>query len=125
MDLFPAGCQHGLEMKAPLAARREKVLEIHGDRRDDPYYWLKEKENPEVTRYLEAENEYADGVMAPATALQDRVYKEIVGRIQETDSSAPTFYKGYWTYTRTVEGLDYELYCRRAGSMEAPKEVLL
>jgi oligopeptidase B len=112
-------------MKAPVAARREKVLEIHGDRRVDPYYWLREKEDPEVTRYLQAENEYADQVMAPAAQLRDRVYKEIVGRIQETDFSAPVFHKGHWTYTRTIEGLDYEIYCRRTGSMEAAEDVLL
>jgi len=112
-------------MKAPLAARHEKVLQIHGDRRGDPYYWLKEKDNPEVTAYLQAENEYADQVMAPAAQLQGRVYKEIVGRIQETDTSAPVFHKGYWTYTRTVEGLDYEIYCRRTGSMDADEEILL
>ena len=63
--------------------------------------------------------------MAPTAPLQEKLYREIVGRIQETDTSAPTFYKGWWTYTRTVEGLDYEIYCRRRGSMDAPEEVLL
>src|SRR6202171_1341714 len=109
----------------PFAQRRPKVLEAHGDRRVDPYYWLREKQNPEVIAYLEAENAYADAVMAPTADLQEKLYNEIVGRVQETDTSAPVFYKGWWTYTRTVEGLDYEIYCRRKGSMEAAEQVIL
>ena len=113
------------EPTPPFAPERPVVLEAHGDRRTDPYYWLHEKDNPEVIAYLQAENAYTDAVMAPTAGLQDRVYREIVGRIQETDTSAPTLFKGHWTYTRTVEGLDYEIYCRRAGSMDAPEQVLL
>jgi oligopeptidase B len=63
--------------------------------------------------------------MAPTEALREQLYKEIVGRIQETDTSAPSFFKGYWNYTRTVEGLDYEIYCRRPDAMDAPEQVLL
>jgi oligopeptidase B len=113
------------EPTPPVAAERPLVLEAHGDKRTDPYYWLREKDNPEVIAYLQAENAYTDEVMAPAAGLLDKVYSEIVGRIQETDTSAPTLFKDYWTYTRTVEGLDYEVYCRRAGSMDAPEQVLL
>ena len=101
------------------------MLEAHGDRRVDAYYWLREKQNPEVIGYLEAENAYTDGVMAGVADLQEKLYHEIIGRVQETDTSAPTLYKGWWTYTRTVEGLDYEIYCRRRGSMDAPEEVIL
>jgi oligopeptidase B len=101
------------------------VLAAHGDRRVDPYYWLREKDNPEVIAYLEAENSYADAVLAPTLALQETIYREILGRVQETDTSAPTLFEGWWTYTRTVEGLDYEIYCRRHRTMEAPEEVLL
>jgi oligopeptidase B len=111
--------------RPPVAPERPQVLEAHGDRRLDPYYWLREKQNAEVIAYLEAENAYTVAVTAPAADLQERLYREIVGRIQETDTSAPVFYKGWWTYTRTVEGLDYEIYCRRRGSMDAPEEVLL
>jgi oligopeptidase B len=109
----------------PFAPQRPKILEAHRDRRVDPYYWLRERDNPEVLRYLEAENVYADAIVAPTLALQERLYQEIVGRVQETDTSAPTLYKGWWTYTRTVEGLDYEIYCRRRASMSAHEEVLL
>ena len=109
----------------PVAPELPHVIEANGDRRIDPYYWLREKQNPGVIAYLEAENAYAEAVMAGAADLQERLYREIVGRIQETDTSAATFYKGWWTYTRTVEGLDYEIYCRRRGSMEAAEEVIL
>lgn len=101
------------------------LLEAHGDRRVDPYYWLRDKDNPEVIAYLEAENAYAAVVMTPTLPLQEKLYHEIVGRIQEADTSAPVLFKGWWTYTRTVEGLDYEIYCRRRGSMEGAEEVLL
>jgi len=111
--------------RPPAAPQRPHILEAHGDRRVDPYYWLRDKHNPEVTAYLEAENTYADAVMSDVADLQDRLYREVVGRVQETDYSAPVFYKGWWSYTRTVEGLDYEIYCRRRGSMEAPEEVML
>src|SRR6266566_5077351 len=111
--------------RPPIAPRRPRILEAHGESRVDPYYWLREKDNPEVIAYLKAENAYADVVMRPAAALEEKLYREILGRVQETDTSAPTLFKGWWTYTRTVEGLDYEIYCRRPGSMEAPEEVLL
>ena len=111
--------------RPPIAAARPQVLEAHGDRRLDPYYWLRDRHDPDVLAYLAAENAYAEAVMAPTAQLQDRLYHEVVGRVQETDSSAATLYKGWWTYTRTVEGLDYEIHCRRRGSMEAPEEVIL
>jgi len=112
-------------VEAPFAARRPAVLEKHGDRRLDPYYWLRQRANPEVIAHLIAENEYADFVMEPTRVLQERLYNEIVGRIQQTDYTAPSFFKGYWHYTRTVEGLDYEIQCRRLGSMDAPEEIEL
>ncbi|HKW58142.1 MAG TPA: S9 family peptidase [Candidatus Dormibacteraeota bacterium] len=111
--------------RPPAAAERPFVLEAHGDRRIDPYYWLREKHDPEVIAYLEAENAYAAGVAAAGSELTERLYHEVVGRVQETDTSAPTFRKGWWSYTRTVEGLDYEIHCRRRGSLEAPEEIVL
>ena len=127
-NVTPASSIEGVKQathRPPVAPEHPRVLEAHGDRRVDPYYWLREKQNPEVLAYLEAENAYTEAVMAPAADLQATLYREIVGRIQETDTSAPVFYKGWWTYTRTVEGLDYDIYCRRRGSMEAPEEVML
>jgi len=112
-------------LRPPVAAPRPQVLEVHGDRRVDPYYWLRDRQDPEVISYLEAENAYAAAVMAESGELEESLYREIVGRVQETDTSAPTFHKGWWSYTRTVEGLDYDIYCRRRGSMETPEELVL
>lgn len=101
------------------------MLEAHGEKRIDPYFWLRQRANPEVIAYLAAENEFADAVMAHTAPLQERIYAEMVSRVQQTDTSAPAFFKGYWHYTRTVEGLDYEIHCRRRGSMDAPEEIEL
>ena len=109
----------------PIPAERPTVLTKHGDSRIDPYFWLRQRANPEVIAYLEAENLFADAVMAPAARLQQRLYQEIVDRVEQTDTSPPTYFKGYWHYTRTVEGLDYDIYCRRKGSIYAPEEVEL
>jgi oligopeptidase B len=113
------------EPTPPMPARRPAVLTKHGDSRVDPYFWLRQRANPEVVAHLEAENDYADAVMAPLRDLEGRIYDEIVGRIQQTDSSAPTHLRGFWHYTRTVEGLNYDIYCRRRGSMDAPEEIEL
>lgn len=109
----------------PVAPQRLRVLEAHGDRRTDPYYWLRDRKDPEAIAYLEAENAYTAGVMAGLRELEEKLYAEVVGRVQETDYSAPVFHKGWWVYTRTVEGLDYEIYCRRRGAMDAPEQVIL
>jgi len=111
--------------RPPVAPQRPRILEAHGDRRVDPYYWMRDRQDPEVIAYLEAENAHAEAVMASSAELQDTLYREIVGRVQETDTSAPTFYQGWWTYTRTVQGLDYEIYCRRLSSMDAAEQVIL
>ena len=97
----------------PTAPRRPHVLSIHGDDRADDWYWLRDRDDPAVRAYLEAENEYAEAALAPAAALRDRIFAEIRGRIQETDDSAP-IPDGPWTYfTRTVEGQQYAIHCRR------------
>ena len=109
----------------PVAARKPKVLTKFGDRRVDPYYWLREKESPEVIAYLEAENAYTEAVMRPLEAFRAKLYDEMLARIQETDESVPYRRHGYWYYQREVKGLQYPIYARRKGSMEAPEEVLL
>src|SRR5260370_32780648 len=75
----------------PVAPRRPSVLEAHGDRRIDPYYWLRDRQNPEVIAYLQAENAYTAELMAGLRELEDKLYLEVVGRVQETDYSAPVF----------------------------------
>ncbi len=103
----------------PLAKRVPHVHEAHGDRRVDDYHWMRERKDPDVTAYLEAENTYTEAVMAPTRALQDRLYAEIVGRIQETDLSVAVPHGPFRYYSRSVEGLQYHVYCRRPG--DAPE----
>ncbi|MGH9004198.1 MAG: oligopeptidase B, partial [Acidimicrobiia bacterium] len=97
----------------PRAKRVPHVHEAHGDRRNDDYHWMRNREDPDVTAYLEAENAYTEAVMAPTKALQERVYTEIVGRIQETDLSVAVPHGPFRYYSRSVEGLQYHVYCRR------------
>jgi oligopeptidase B len=109
----------------PVARTDPHPMTIHGHTRTDPYYWLKERENPEVIAYLEAENAYTRAVMAPTQALQEQLFEEIKGRIQQTDTSVPYRENGYWYLTRFEEGKDYPVYVRKNGTLEAPDEVLL
>jgi oligopeptidase B len=109
----------------PVAPRKPKTITRHGDRRVDPYFWLRERSNPEVTAYLDAENRYTDAVMQPLEGFRDALYKEFLSRIKETDESVPYRHHGYWYYVREVQGMQYPIYCRRNGSMQAPEEVML
>ena len=108
---------------APVAERISQTFENFGEKRTDPYYWLKDKTNPKVIEYLKAENAYTDTVMASTKKLQETIYNEILGRIKEDDQTYPTFDNGYYYYNRSEKGKQYLTYCRRKGSMEAPEEV--
>ncbi len=109
----------------PIAARKPKTVGLHGDQVEDPYFWLREKENPELLAHLKAENAYTAAVMAPFQAFEDSLYREMLGRIKQTDVSAPYPQRGYWLYQRTEEGKQYPIYCRREGELGAPEEVVL
>jgi len=111
--------------RPPTAAKRPKEITVHGDTRVDDYYWLRDKASPEVIRHLEAENNYTRQVMGHTERMQKRLYDEMVGRIQETDTSAPVTYGGYHYYTRTEEGKQYAIHCRRRGSMDAEEQVIV
>jgi oligopeptidase B len=93
--------------------------------RVDNYFWLRDRSDPHVIAYLEAENRYTEEVMAPTKSLQDNLYQEILGRIQETDISVPVKRDDYFYYTRTEEGKAYSIQCRKRGSLDAPEEILL
>ncbi|MGD8540189.1 MAG: S9 family peptidase [Candidatus Aminicenantes bacterium] len=112
-------------IKPPVAKIVPKELTTHGETRIDNYYWLNERDNPEVIAYLEAENAYKDAVMAHTKDFQDKLYDEIVGRIKKTDMSVPYKDQGYYHYTRYEEGYEYPLYCRKEGSLDAEEEILL
>jgi oligopeptidase B len=101
------------------------VRTLHGDKFDDDYFWLREKTNPAVTKYLEAENAYTTSVMQPFAALQDTLYKEMLGRIKQTDLSVPARDGAYFYYSRTEEGKQYNIFCRKKGSLDAPEEIYL
>lgn len=109
----------------PTAARQPAELTTHDHTRVDDYYWLREKENADVIAYLEAENAYTKAMLQETETLQQTLYEEMVGRIQETDQSAPVHIDDYYYYSRTEEGKQYPIYCRRAGSMAAPEQILL
>jgi oligopeptidase B len=109
----------------PVATKIQKVDEVHGDRCVDDYFWLRDKQNPEVAAYLNAENAYADAVMKPTLAFQEALYKEMLARIKETDVNVPYRKGGFWYYSRTEQGQQYPIYCRKAGSLEAAEAVTL
>src|SRR5690242_19169588 len=109
----------------PVALRRPKRLELHGDVRMDDYFWLRERSDPAVVSYLEAENRYTDAVMSPAAGLVEELYREMLGHIRETDLSVPSRQGEFFYYARTEEGRQYPIHCRRRGSPEATEEVVL
>ncbi|MDQ1567609.1 MAG: oligopeptidase [Actinomycetota bacterium] len=109
----------------PLAKRVPYVHEAHGDRRPDDYQWLRDRDDPDVTAYLEAENAYADALMEPLRPLQEKLYAEIVSRIQETDLSVPVPHGPFLYYSRSVEGLQYPIHCRRTPDEGSPEQVLI
>ena len=110
---------------APVARREPKQTPLHGTVLVDDYAWLREKESPEVTAYLEAENAYAEAVMAPLAGLRDELYQEMLSHIKQTDISVPYRDGSWWYYSRTEEGLQYPVYCRKADVPHATEEVIL
>ena len=109
----------------PVAKKVPHTAEVNGRTMVDNYFWLRDKPNPEVRAYLEAENAYTDAVMKPTEAFQKKLYDEMLGRIKETDVEVPYREGDYFYYVRTEAGKQYPIRCRRKGSMEAPEEVLL
>ena len=95
------------------------------DVRSDNYFWLRERRNPDVRDYLEAENKYTEQMMRHTKPLQKALYKEMVGRIKETDESVPYQMGAYFYYSRTEQGKQYRVHCRKKGSLQAPEEILI
>ena len=109
----------------PVARKIPHETRIHGYTLKDDYFWLREKKNPEVIKYLEAENAYTEEVMKPTKEFQEALYKEILGHIKQTDLSVPSRIGEYYYYSRTQEGKQYPYQCRKRGSLEAKEEILL
>lgn len=110
---------------SPVAKVVPIQIEKHGDVRTDNYFWLRARTNPEVLRYLDAENAYTDSMTAHTLGLQDLLFEEIKNRIKQTDQSVPFKMDDYFYYDRVEEGKEYPIYCRKAGSLDASEEVML
>jgi len=112
-------------VKPPIAKRNNHQTSYHGKIQIDPYFWLREKENKEVIQYLEDENSFTEQSMLHTKPLQKKIYNEMVGRIKETDLSVPVKRDDFYYYSRTEEGKNYKIYCRKQGSLDAKEEIIL
>src|SRR3979409_583752 len=112
-------------LQPPPTEKKPKITEINGDKLVDNYFWLREKTNPAVIAHLEAENEYAAAAMNPQDPLQEKLYNEILSHIKQTDVNVPYRWGNSFYYTRTVEGKQYPIFCRKRGSLDAPEEIVL
>src|SRR5512138_3199803 len=109
----------------PTAPKRPYEITQHGYTRIDNYYWMRDRSDPEVLKYLHAENDYLEEIMGHTKSLQETLYAEMKGRLKETDSTVPEKRGEYFYYSRTEEGKQYPIYCRKKGSLDSPEEVLL
>jgi oligopeptidase B len=109
----------------PVAEKQPQIFELHGDKRIDNYFWMRDRDNPKVIAYLEGENAYTQAMMQHTEGLQTQLYEEMLSRIKETDLSVPYRKDEYYYYSRTEEGKAYPIYCRKKGNLDAPEEVLL
>lgn len=114
-----------ITFKPPVAKIIPKIDTLHGDIRIDNYFWLRDRDNPEVKKYLELENAYTDAIMKPTETFQETLYNEILRRIKETDVDPPYPEGKYFYYTRTEKGKQYPIYCRKKASPDAKEEVYL
>jgi len=111
-------------IKAPKAPKKPVKLEKHGDTRLDNYYWLRERENPEVIQYLKAENAYFDQQTKSYQALEKDLFQEMKARIKQDDESVPVFENAYYYQTKYLKGKEYPVYSRRKGHLDAPEEII-
>lgn len=111
-------------IQPPVAKTEPTVLEKHGHKRTDNYFWLNNRENPEVIDYLNAENDYYQKMTAHTKEFQEDLFKEMKSRIKEDDASVPYFYNGYWYITRFETGKNYPIHTRKKGNMDAPEEIM-
>ena len=109
----------------PMAEKKAKTTNIHGETLVDDYFWLREKTNPAVMAHLKAEDAYTESVMKPTAPLQAKLYNEMLSHIKQTDTNVPYRWGNYFYYSRTEEGKQYPILCRKRGSVEAPEEVIV
>jgi oligopeptidase B len=125
LSIPPAVAADEPAAKPPVAKVVPRNVTVHGDPRVDNYFWLRDKPNPDVAAYLEAENAYADAVMKGTEPLRESLYKELVGHVKETDIAVPYRDGDYFYYSRVEQGKQYAILCRKKGSLEAPEQVYL
>ena len=121
---FLFSCTH-MTHTPPDANPKDKELSIHGDTRLDTYYWLNDREDPEVIQYLEDENSYTRAVLKSTEKMQKQLFEEMKGRIKEDDSSVPYFLNDYWYIRRYEKGKDYPIFTRKHKTLDAAEEILL
>lgn len=112
-------------MNAPKAKKIDKILTTHGHERNDPYYWLNERENAEVIKYLEEENAYCDHQMRDTEDLQELLFEEMKARYKEDDQSLPYFFNEYWYIVRYEIGKEYPIFSRKFQTLDNEEEILL
>lgn len=112
-------------MQPPKAKKTDKILEIHGDRRVDSYFWMNERENPEVLKYLEEENAYCDFVMKDTQDLQNELFEEMKARYKKDDESLPYFFNEYWYFVKYQDNKEYPIFSRKHLTLENPEEIIL
>ncbi len=121
-----SGTEHDQALPSPpVAEKRDHVHTEHGVNRPDPYYWMKDRDDPSLRAYLQAENAYTQAQTAHLAELRQRLFQEMLGHIQEADLSVPVRKGDWWYYTRTEEGRAYPIHCRRRGSMEQGQEQVI
>ncbi|MBT1696336.1 S9 family peptidase [Fulvivirgaceae bacterium PWU4] len=141
VTLLLSACNPGVknettDIQPPSPEKVPHELTAHGNKRVDNYYWMKltdaqknaekkDEQTQKVLDYLNAENQYLEAKMKHTEALQEKLYKEIIGRIKQTDESVPYKDNGYWYYNRYEAGQEYPIYCRKKGTLEAPEEIML
>nr|WP_321357048.1 S9 family peptidase [uncultured Draconibacterium sp.] len=123
--LFLVACTSKEKIEPPVAKKIMKELTIHGHTRVDNYYWMNERENPEVIAHLEAENAYKDAVMKHTEPLQEELFEEIKSKIKPENESVPYKKNGYYYYYKQLPGKEYDVNCRKKGSLDAEEEVML
>ena len=123
--LFLVACTSKENIEPPVAKKIMKELTIHGHTRVDNYYWMNERENPEVIAHLEAENAYKDAVMKHTEPLQEKLFEEIKSKIKPENESVPYKKNGYYYYYKQLPGKEYDVNCRKKGSLDAEEEVML
>ncbi|MFW7377417.1 MAG: S9 family peptidase [Oligoflexus sp.] len=111
--------------EAPKAKTVPHEITMHGQTRQDPYFWLRDRDSKDVIDYLNAENAYTAKIMSSTNELQEKLFAEMKDRVPKDDATAPYYYRGYFYYSRTEGDKDYHIYCRKKGSVGSPEEIIL